>query len=197
MLLLIDNYDSFTFNLYQYLAELGAEVEVFRNDELSVEDCLQMAPERVVLSPGPCTPAEAGISVELIKAVAGQTPLLGVCLGHQCIGEAFGAEVVAAGEIMHGKTSTITHDGRGVFAGLPNPFEAIRYHSLAIAPDSVPEELEVTARAESGVIMGVRHRTMAVEGVQFHPESIFTPDGHDLLRNFLRVEAPATARETR
>ena len=154
MLLLIDNYDSFTFNLYQYLAELGAEVEVFRNDELSVEDCLQMAPERVVLSPGPCTPAEAGISVELIKAVAGQMPLLGVCLGHQCIGEAFGAEVSAAGEIMHGKTSTITHDGRGVFAGLPNPFEAIRYHSLAIAPDSVPEELEVTARAESGVTHG-------------------------------------------
>ena len=191
MLLLIDNYDSFTFNLYQYLAELGAEVEVFRNDELSVEDCLQMAPERVVLSPGPCTPAEAGISVELIKAVAGQMPLLGVCLGHQCIGEAFGAEVSAAGEIMHGKTSTITHDGRGVFAGLPNPFEAIRYHSLAIAPDSVPEELEVTARAESGVIMGVRHRTLAVEGVQFHPESVFTPAGHDLLRNFLRVETPA------
>ena len=195
MLLLIDNYDSFTFNLYQYLAELGAEVEVFRNDELSVEDCLQMAPERVVLSPGPCTPAEAGISVELIKAIAGQTPLLGVCLGHQCIGEAFGAEVTAAGEIMHGKTSTITHDGRGVFAGLPNPFEAIRYHSLAIAPDSVPQELEVTARAESGVIMGVRHRTLPVEGVQFHPESVFTPAGHDLLRNFLRVEAPT--RETR
>ena len=196
MLLLIDNYDSFTFNLYQYLAELGAEVEVFRNDELSVEDCLQLAPERVMLSPGPCTPAEAGISVELIKAVAGQTPLLGVCLGHQCIGEAFGAEVTAAGEIMHGKTSAITHDGRGVFAGLPNPLEAIRYHSLAIAPDSLPEELEVTARAESGVIMGVRHRTLAVEGVQFHPESVFTPAGHDLLRNFLRVEAPATASET-
>ncbi len=197
MLLLIDNYDSFTFNLYQYLAELGAEVEVFRNDELSVEDCLQMAPERVVLSPGPCTPAEAGISVELIRAVAGQTPLLGVCLGHQCIGEAFGAQVSAAGEIMHGKTSTITHDGRGVFAGLPNPFEAIRYHSLAIEPDSVPEELEVTARAESGVIMGVRHRTLPVEGVQFHPESVFTQVGHDLLRNFLRVDATATARETR
>ena len=193
MLLLIDNYDSFTFNLYQYLSELGAEVEVVRNDELSVEDCLGMAPERIVVSPGPCTPAEAGISVDLIRAAAGRTPLLGVCLGHQCIGEAFGGTVGPAGEIMHGKTSMVTHDDGGVFEGLPNPFEAIRYHSLAIDPDSVPEELEVTAKTESGVIMGVRHRTLAVEGVQFHPESIVTKVGHDLLRNFLRMgEAAAT-----
>ena len=185
MLLLIDNYDSFTFNLYQYLSELGARVEVVRNDEVSVEDCLQMGPAQIVVSPGPCTPAQAGISVELIRAAAGRVPLLGVCLGHQCIGEAFGGKVVSAGEIMHGKTSMITHDGRGVFEGLPNPFEAIRYHSLAIDPDSTPVDLEVTARAESGVIMGVRHRTLAVEGVQFHPESIVTKVGHDLLRNFL------------
>jgi anthranilate synthase component 2 len=189
MLLLIDNYDSFTYNLYQYLAELGAEVQVYRNDEVSVEDCLAMGPERIVISPGPCTPDEAGISVDLIKATAGQVPLLGVCLGHQAIGQAFGGEVVSAGEIMHGKTSMVTHDGKGVFAGLPNPFEAIRYHSLAIARDSIPEELEVTATAESGVIMGVRHRTLPIEGVQFHPESIMTKVGHDLLRNFLEMRA--------
>ena len=195
MLLLIDNYDSFTYNLYQYLSELGAEVEVARNDELSVEDCLDMAPERIVISPGPCTPAEAGISVELIRAAAGRTPLLGVCLGHQCIGEAFGGRVVSAGEIMHGKTSMVTHDGGGVFAGLPNPFEAIRYHSLAIEPESVPEELAVTANADSGVIMGVRHRALAVEGVQFHPESIVTKVGHDLLRNFLRMGPSAVVTE--
>jgi anthranilate synthase component II len=193
MLLLIDNYDSFTFNLYQYLSELGAKVEVYRNDEVTVEDCLQMAPERVVISPGPCTPKEAGISVDLVRAFEGRAPLLGVCLGHQCIGEAYGGEVVSAGEIMHGKTSMVTHDGKGVFAGLPNPFEAIRYHSLAIAPASVPAELEVTARSDSGVIMGVRHRTHDVEGVQFHPESIMTKVGHDLLRNFLRVQASSGA----
>ena len=193
MLLLIDNYDSFTYNLYQYLSELGAAVEVVRNDEASVEDCLQMGPERIVLSPGPCTPDEAGISVELIRASAGQVPLLGVCLGHQCIGQAFGGSVVSAGEIMHGKTSAISHDGNGVFAGLPNPFEAIRYHSLAIEPASVPAELEVTARTESGVIMGVRHRSLPIEGVQFHPESIMTDVGHDLLRNFLRMEVGAPA----
>jgi len=187
MLLLIDNYDSFTFNLYQYLAELGADVEVHRNDEITVEDCLQMGADHIVISPGPCTPNEAGISVDLIKAAAGQVPLLGVCLGHQAIGQAFGGEVVSAGEIMHGKTSMVSHDGKGVFEGLPNPFEAIRYHSLAIEPSTLPEELEVTARSESGVIMGVRHRTLAVEGVQFHPESIMTKVGHDLLRNFLRT----------
>ena len=193
MLLLIDNYDSFTYNLYQYLAELGATLEVVRNDEISVEDCLAMGPERIVISPGPCTPTEAGISVDLIKAAAGQVPLLGVCLGHQCIGEAYGGRVEYAGEIMHGKTSMISHDGQGVFAGLPQPFEAIRYHSLAIAPDSVPDELEVTARSESGVIMGVRHRSLAIEGVQFHPESIMTTTGHDLLRNFLEVPSPQPA----
>ena len=191
MLLLLDNYDSFTYNLYQYLCELGAEVEVHRNDEISVEQCLDMAPERVVISPGPCTPVEAGISIELVRAFAGRAPLLGVCLGHQCIGEAFGGRTGSAGEIMHGKTSMISHDGRGVFEGLPEPFEAIRYHSLAIEPDSVPDELEVTARSESGVIMGVRHRSLAVEGVQFHPESIVTKCGHDLLANFLRMPAPA------
>ncbi len=195
MLLLIDNYDSFTYNLYQYLAELGADVEVFRNDQVSVQDCLTMAPERIVISPGPCSPDEAGISIELIKAAAGKVPLLGVCLGHQSIGQAFGGTVTFAGEIMHGKTSMVTHDGRGVFAGLPNPFEAIRYHSLAIAPDSVPDVLEVSARSESGVIMGVRHREYAIEGVQFHPESIMTLVGHDLLRNFLVMpnRAPAGA----
>ncbi len=193
MLLLIDNYDSFTYNLYQYLAELGADVQVFRNDEVSVEDCLAMGPERIVVSPGPCTPDEAGISVDLIRAAAGRIPLLGVCLGHQAIGQAFGGDVVSAGEIMHGKTSMVTHDGKGVFAGLPNPFEAIRYHSLAIAPSSMPSELEVTATSESGVIMGVRHRTLAIEGVQFHPESIMTKVGHDLLRNFLEQPAAQAA----
>ena len=193
MLLLIDNYDSFTYNLYQYLAELGADVEVYRNDEVTVEDCLAMGPERIVISPGPCTPNEAGISVDLIKATAGKMPLLGVCLGHQAIGQAFGAEIVSAGEIMHGKTSMVTHDGKGVFTGLPNPFEAIRYHSLAIARDSMPEELEVSATAESEVIMGVRHRTLPIEGVQFHPESIMTKVGHDLLRNFLQMRAGAPA----
>ena len=193
MLLLIDNYDSFTWNLYQYLSELGAEVEVVRNDEVTPAECLAMEPERIVVSPGPCTPSEAGVSVELIREAAGQVPLLGVCLGHQSIGAAFGARVESAGEIMHGKLSTVSHDGRGVFAGLPEPFEAIRYHSLAIAPDSLPDELEVTARAESGVIMGVRHKTLAVEGVQFHPESIMTTTGHDLLRNFLAVESPTRA----
>ncbi len=193
MLLLIDNYDSFTYNLYQYLSELGATVEVVRNDEASVEDCLAMGPERIVVSPGPCTPAEAGISIDLIRAAAGQVPLLGVCLGHQSIGEAFGARVGPAGEIMHGKISTVTHDGGGVFESLPQPFEAIRYHSLAIEPDTLPDELEVTARAESGVIMGVRHRTLPIEGVQFHPESIMTTTGHDLLRNFLAMESPRAA----
>ncbi len=187
MLLLIDNYDSFTFNLYQYLAELGADVEVHRNDEITVEDCLQMGADHIVISPGPCTPNEAGISVDLIKAAAGTVPLLGVCLGHQAIGQAFGGDVVSAGEIMHGKTSMVSHDDKGVFEGLPNPFEAIRYHSLAIEPSTLPDELVVTARSESGVIMGVRHRALAIEGVQFHPESIMTKVGHDLLRNFLKM----------
>ncbi len=187
MILLIDNYDSFTYNLYQYLSELGAEVRVVRNDQASVAEMEALAPERVVLSPGPCTPKEAGISVELIQRLAGRVPILGVCLGHQCVGEAFGGVVAGAGEIMHGKSSRIEHDGKGVFRGLPNPIEAIRYHSLAITPESVPECLEVTARSDSGVIMGVRHREYAIEGVQFHPESIMTAAGKDLLRNFLEM----------
>jgi len=185
MLLLIDNYDSFTFNLYQYLCELGAQVEVFRNDKIGLEDIDQMAPERIVISPGPCTPKEAGISVETVRRFAGKVPLLGVCLGHQCIGEAFGGVVSGAGEIKHGKMSTITHDGEGVFAGLPNPFEAVRYHSLAIVPETMPAVLDVTAKSESGVIMGVRHKQLAVEGVQFHPESVLTQAGHRLLANWL------------
>jgi len=187
MLLLIDNYDSFTYNLYQYLCELGQTVEVFRNDKIGVEDIDQMAPERIVVSPGPCTPKEAGISVETIRRFAGRLPILGVCLGHQCIGEAFGAVVAGAGEIKHGKMSRITHDNRGVFEGLPNPFEAVRYHSLAIVPETLPDVLEVSARSESGVIMGVRHKELTIEGVQFHPESIMTKPGKQLLANFLRM----------
>jgi anthranilate synthase/aminodeoxychorismate synthase-like glutamine amidotransferase len=186
MILLIDNYDSFTYNLYQYLCELGAEVEVVRNDQATIEDIEVMAPEKIVISPGPCTPKEAGISVDVVKHFAGKTPILGVCLGEQSIGEAFGGTVAYAGEIVHGKTSMVTHDGKGVFSGLPNPFEAIRYHSLSIQKEGFPEdELEITAESDSGVIMGVRHRRYAVEGVQFHPESILTGAGKDLLRNFL------------
>jgi len=185
MILLIDNYDSFTYNLFQYLSELGADVRVVRNDQASAAEVEAMAPEKLVVSPGPCTPKEAGISVELIDRLAGKLPILGVCLGHQCIGEAFGGEVAYAGEVRHGKSSRIEHDGKGVFRGLPNPFEAIRYHSLAITPESLPECLEVSARSDSGVIMGVRHREYPIEGVQFHPESIATPVGKELLRNFL------------
>ena len=189
MLLLIDNYDSFTYNLYQYLSELGAEVEVVRNDAVSIEEIDAMAPDRIVISPGPCTPAEAGISTDVVRRFGPTTPLLGVCLGHQCIGAAYGALVAGAGEIVHGKTSAIHHDGKGVFAGLPDPLEGIRYHSLSITPGTEPAELEVTARTESGVIMGVRHRIHPVEGVQFHPESIMTPEGKALLRNFLEMPA--------
>ena len=187
MLLLIDNYDSFTYNLYQYLCELGEEVEVYRNDKLTLEDIDAMAPQRIVISPGPGTPSEAGISVETVRRFAGKLPLLGVCLGHQCIGEAFGGVVSGAGEIKHGKMSQVSHDGKGVFAGLPNPFAAVRYHSLAIVPETLPEVLDVTARSESGVIMGVRHKLYALEGVQFHPESILTKPGKQLLANFLRM----------
>ena len=187
MLLLIDNYDSFTYNLYQYLAELGADVRVERNDKITLEDVDAMKPERIVISPGPCTPREAGLSNDVIRTFAGKLPILGVCLGHQCIGHTFGGVVTGAGEIMHGKTSTIYHDGKGVFAGLPNPFSAIRYHSLAIVPDTVPDCLEVTARTEKGIIMGVRHKGHLIEGVQFHPESIMTHVGKDLLRNFLKM----------
>ncbi len=187
MLLLIDNYDSFTYNLYQYLSELGEEVKVVRNDQASVEDLDLMQPARVVISPGPSRPAKAGISMDAIRHFAGRIPVLGVCLGHQCIGEVYGGTVAGAGEIKHGKTSMITHDSKGVFAGLPNPFEAVRYHSLAIMPDTVPDVLEVTARSESGVIMGVRHKTLLVEGVQFHPEGILTGPGKQLLQNFLNM----------
>jgi len=185
MLLLIDNYDSFTFNLYQYLAELGVEPRVVRNDATTLESIEAMAPERIVISPGPCTPRQAGISVEVVRRFAGVVPILGVCLGHQCIGEAFGATVDGAGEIVHGKLSDIHHDGKGVYRGLPNPFPATRYHSLAVRRDSIPPCLEVSAWTESGLVMGIRHRDLPVEGVQFHPESIMTPAGKSLLRNFL------------
>ncbi len=190
MLLMIDNYDSFTYNLVQYFGELGAEVRVVRNDELSVEQVLALAPERVVISPGPCTPTEAGISVPLIQRMAGRVPILGVCLGHQSIGQAFGGRIVKAPEVMHGKTSLVHHASQGVFAGLSNPFEATRYHSLVIEQTTLPECLEVTAWTEGpdgrrDAIMGVRHREMSIQGVQFHPESILTQQGHALLRNFL------------
>jgi anthranilate synthase component 2 len=184
--LMIDNYDSFTFNLVQYLGELGARVQVVRNDETSLQDIAGRAPERLVISPGPCSPKEAGISVEAIRAFAGKIPILGVCLGHQAIGEAFGGDVVRAGRQMHGKTSVITTDEQGVFAGLPRQFTVNRYHSLAIARDTLPDCLVVTATSEDGEIQGVRHKALAVEGVQFHPESILTEHGHALLRNFLQ-----------
>lgn len=189
MLLLIDNYDSFTYNLFQYLSELGAEVAVVRNDKASVDELAVMRPARLVVSPGPSHPRNAGVSIAAIERFAGEIPVLGVCLGHQAIGEAFGGVVAHAGEIKHGKTSMIEHDGAGVFAGLPNPFEAVRYHSLAVLPEAVPPGFVVTARsAESGVIMGMRHRELPIEGVQFHPESILTLPGKDLLRNFLQMQ---------
>jgi anthranilate synthase/aminodeoxychorismate synthase-like glutamine amidotransferase len=190
MVLLIDNYDSFTYNLYQFLCELGADVRVVRNDAVTLEEIEAMAPERIVISPGPCTPVEAGISTDVVVRFGPVLPVLGVCLGHQCIGAAYGATVAGAGEIVHGKVSAIRHDGRGVFAGLSQPLNGIRYHSLAIVPETVPAELEVTARTDSGVIMGVRHRAHSVEGIQFHPESIMTEEGHELLRNFLKTRAP-------
>ena len=185
MILLIDNYDSFTYNLYQYLCELGAEVEVARNDKITLKEIERMAPEKIVISPGPCTPAEAGISNDVLRRFGAETPTLGVCLGHQCVGYAFGATVGGAGEIMHGKMSLIHHTGEGVFAGLPNPFEAIRYHSLAVYREDLPDELEITAWTDNGLIMGVRHKERPIEGIQFHPESIMTKVGKDLLKNFL------------
>ncbi len=185
MLLLIDNYDSFTYNLYQYLAELGAEVVTHRNDKITLDEIEDLAPEGIVISPGPCTPREAGISNDVIRRFGETVPTLGVCLGHQCVGYVYGAVVDQAGEIRHGKTSMVHHNGAGVLAGLPNPFEAIRYHSLVVYPDTVPDCLETTARTENGLIMGLRHKEHPVEGVQFHPESIMTPDGKQLLQNFL------------
>lgn len=185
MLLMIDNYDSFTYNLVQYLGELGEEVRVVRNDEITLEEIAAMKPDRIVVSPGPCSPNEAGISVPLIKEFAGKIPILGVCLGHQSIGQAFGGKVVHADKVMHGKTSAVHHADKGVFKGLPQDFRATRYHSLAIERESIPECLEITAQSEDGEIMGVRHRDYAVEGVQFHPESILTEHGHQLLKNFL------------
>ncbi len=184
-ILMIDNYDSFTFNLVQYLGELGAKVIVRRNDAIDVAGVRAMRPDAIVISPGPCTPRQAGISVALIREMAGELPILGVCLGHQCLGEAFGGRVVRAGRLMHGKTSPILHDSRTIFSGLPSPFEAIRYHSLLVEPGSLPECLEVSAWTAEGEIMGLRHKRLAVEGVQFHPESILTEHGKELLKNFL------------
>jgi len=194
MILMIDNYDSFTYNLVQYLGELGAEVRVERNDCVTLDDIEAMRPERIMISPGPCTPNEAGVSLDVIRHFAGRLPILGVCLGHQSIGQAFGGKVVHAREIMHGKTSLIHHENTGVFAGLPNPFEATRYHSLVIEKESLPDCLEITAwtaAADGGIdeIMGVRHKEHAIEGVQFHPESILTQHGHALLENFLQMQA--------
>jgi anthranilate synthase/aminodeoxychorismate synthase-like glutamine amidotransferase len=187
MILVIDNYDSFTYNLVQYLGELGQEVRVFRNDVVTVDEIADLKPDRIVISPGPCTPKEAGISVETITRLAGTVPILGVCLGHQSIGEAFGGEVVRAARLMHGKTSLIRHDGKTIFRALPNPFEATRYHSLIVRRDTLPACLEISAETAEGEIMGLRHRTLSVEGVQFHPESILTRPGMDLLRNFLTL----------
>jgi anthranilate synthase component 2/para-aminobenzoate synthetase component 2 len=187
MILVIDNYDSFTYNLVQYLGELGAELKVVRNDEVDVAGITALAPQRIVISPGPGTPDQAGVSIEVVRRLGPQVPILGVCLGHQAIGRAFGATVARAARQMHGKTSNITHDDRGIFAGLPNPFVATRYHSLAIVRHTVPEELEVSAWSEDGEIMGVRHRRLPIDGVQFHPESILTVEGKKLLRNFLNT----------
>jgi len=194
MLLLIDNYDSFTYNLYHYLGELGAEIRVFRNDAISVEAALALRPSGIVISPGPCDPDLAGISLALIDAAKGRCPILGVCLGHQAIAQAFGAVISRAAKVMHGKTSMIHHDGTGLFAGLPSPFRATRYHSLVAEPETVPEDLVVNARTEDGVIMGLRHRRLPIHGVQFHPESIESEHGHAMLKTFLdltTVKEPA------
>jgi len=188
MILMIDNYDSFTYNLVQYLGEMGEELQVYRNDKIAVEEIARLKPDRIVISPGPCSPKEAGISVDTIKRFSGKIPILGVCLGHQSIGYAFGGNVVRAGRLMHGKTSMIQHDGKGVFKGLPNPFEATRYHSLLIERESIPDCLEISAETDIGEIMGVRHREFVLEGVQFHPESILTQNGKQLLRNFLDMK---------
>ena len=191
MVFVLDNYDSFTYNLVQYLGELGAEVVVRRNDELTPEEVEALKPERILLSPGPCTPREAGILIPLIRHMAGKVPMLGVCLGHQAIGEAFGGEVVRARALMHGKTSLVEHDGKGIFAGLPTPLTCTRYHSLIVREETLPSELEVTARtteAAGPVIMGLRHKSLPIEGVQFHPESVLTEHGHEMIRNFLKMQ---------
>ncbi|MGP1614261.1 MAG: anthranilate synthase component II [Pollutimonas bauzanensis] len=187
MLLMLDNYDSFTYNLVQYFGELGQEVEVRRNDQVSVADIAAMKPERICVSPGPCSPAEAGISVELIRHFAGKVPILGVCLGHQAIGAAYGGDIVRARQIMHGKVSDVTHSGSDVFSGLPSPFVVTRYHSLAVRRDTLPDCLEITAETADGEIMGLRHKTLPVYGVQFHPESVLSEHGHALLKNFLNI----------
>ncbi len=192
-LFLLDNYDSFTYNLFQYLSELGADVTVARNDKITIDEIAALDPQRIVISPGPKRPEDAGISVDLIKRFAGRVPILGVCLGLQCIGAAYGADIVGAGEIRHGKSSAIKHDGKGVYAGLPDPFDAIRYHSLAVDADTLPDEIIATSWSDSGVLMGLRHRQYAVEGVQFHPESVKTDVGHDLLRNFLEMRETVQA----
>jgi len=189
MILMLDNYDSFTYNLVQYLGELGADVRVFRNDEITLDAIETMAPERIVISPGPCTPQKAGISIDVVRRFAGKIPILGVCLGHQSVGVAFGGEVVKAGRLMHGKTSMIRHDGKNLFANLPNPFQATRYHSLALNRKNLPDCFEITAESDDNEIMGIRHRELFVEGVQFHPESILTTCGKDLLGNFLGMPA--------
>ena len=189
MILVIDNYDSFTYNLVQYLGELGQDLRVYRNDKIAVEEIAAMRPERIVISPGPCTPKEAGISNDVIRRFAGEIPILGVCLGHQCIGDVFGGNVVRAPRLMHGKTSLIHHDGKTIFAGLPNPFEATRYHSLIVKKETLPDCLEISAWTDQDEIMGLRHKEFLVEGVQFHPESVLTVVGKDLLRSFLSLEA--------
>ena len=189
MILMIDNYDSFTYNLVQYMGELGAELEVYRNDQITPEEIEQRNPRRIVISPGPCTPSKAGISKDVVRRFAGKIPLLGVCLGHQSVAEAFGGEIIKAKKIMHGKTSMIRHDGKTIFKGLPDPFEATRYHSLVVNRKTLPDCFEITAESDDGEIMGIRHKELAVEGVQFHPESILTIHGKDLLKNFIDLPA--------
>jgi anthranilate synthase/aminodeoxychorismate synthase-like glutamine amidotransferase len=187
MILIIDNYDSFTYNLYQYIGEISPNLIVYRNDQISIEEIEKLNPERIIISPGPCTPREAGISIDVIKHFAGKIPILGVCLGHQAIGSAFGGRIIRSPEIMHGKTSLIYHDGKTIFKGLANPFEATRYHSLIIEKESLPDCLTVTAWSSNGIIMGIRHKKFMIEGVQFHPESILTKVGKDLLKNFIEL----------
>ena len=187
MILMIDNYDSFTYNLVQYLGELGANVVVHRNDKITFKDIEQLNPEKIVISPGPCTPEKAGISIETVRYFGGKIPLLGVCLGHQSIASAFGGEIIKAKKLMHGKTSMVTHDNKHLFKGLPNPFKATRYHSLVLNKNTIPDEFEVTATSDDGEVMGIRHKNIFIEGVQFHPESILTTSGKDLLKNFLNM----------